>query len=123
MCVLTYDLNGERVIFFEFKSEQALDVLCPSYKVFPPGHYLTFSPNKEKSSALTRYFQPEWFNESFIPASLESDGVDVVENVDYVTLRRELENAVRKRLMSDVPYGVLLSGLCECVWVRLCVCV
>ncbi len=89
-----------------------MDVICPSYKVFPPGHYLLYSPKSGGSTGLTKYFHPQWMDETYVPPSLSPSGDDddVVEKVDYVALRTGLEDAVRKRLMSDVPYGVLLSG-------------
>ena len=47
-----------------------------------------------------RYFQPTWWDESKIPET----------KVDLKLIRETLEKAVKKRLMSEVPYGVLLSG-------------
>ena len=43
---------------------------------------------------------PNWWDESRIPSA----------PIDYTLLKKKLERAVRKRLMSEVPYGVLLSG-------------
>ncbi|KAK7970285.1 hypothetical protein PG988_009358 [Apiospora saccharicola] len=48
----------------------------------------------------TRYFQPTWW-----------DGAKVPETpLDLMAIRESLEKSVRKRLMAEVPYGVLLSG-------------
>ncbi|KAL6714914.1 asparagine synthetase [Lecanora helva] len=49
---------------------------------------------------MTRYFQPSWWDPSNVPSA----------KVDYKLLRTSLERSVRKRLMAEVPYGVLLSG-------------
>ncbi|CAN6624672.1 hypothetical protein TRVA0_010S00496 [Trichomonascus vanleenenianus] len=68
---------------------------CDSIKAFPPGH--VYDSNTDQ---ITRYFEPQWFDAARIPT----------KPVDYKLLRETLEKAVRKRLMSEVPYGVLLSG-------------
>ncbi|GEQ71062.1 hypothetical protein JCM33374_g4743 [Metschnikowia sp. JCM 33374] len=49
---------------------------------------------------ITRYFTPTWWDGAKVPE----------ERVDYKKVRESLEMAVRKRLMAEVPYGVLLSG-------------
>ncbi|KAG5358373.1 Asparagine synthetase [glutamine-hydrolyzing] 2 [Yarrowia sp. B02] len=68
---------------------------CDEIKAFPPGHVYDSETDK-----ITRYFEPSWWDGSKIPT----------KRVDYKELREALEAAVRKRLMSEVPYGVLLSG-------------
>lgn len=68
---------------------------CDDIVAFPPGH--VYDSNTDK---LTRYFQPSWWNGSDVPE----------KHVDYKQVRETLEMAVRKRLMAEVPYGVLLSG-------------
>jgi asparagine synthase (glutamine-hydrolysing) len=85
-----------------FASElKALIDECDNIISFPPGHVYD---SADKST--TRYFQPTWWNgdldgpEATIPA----------QRADLTQLREALEAAVRKRLMSEVPYGVLLSG-------------
>lgn len=70
---------------------------CDNLQAFPPGH---FYDSKEKK--LTRYFNPSWWD--------SDKGVVPHNDIDYKLLRETLEAAVRKRLMSEVPYGVLLSG-------------
>jgi asparagine synthase (glutamine-hydrolysing) len=79
-----------------FGSElKALEGICRKIEVFPPGHYY-YSPEGE----LRKWYQRDW--ESY-------DAVK--ENVsDIEELRAALESAVHRQLMSDVPYGVLLSG-------------
>ena len=81
---------------FYFASElKALEGVCVSIKPFLPGHYWLSRDGK-----LTRWYERDWTS------------YDNVKNnvTDIGELRRALENAVRKQLMSDVPYGVLLSG-------------
>lgn len=68
---------------------------CDDIVAFPPGH--VYDSNTD---SFTRYFQPTWWDEDKIPTA----------SVDYKVLRETLELAVRKRLMAEVPYGVLLSG-------------
>lgn len=68
---------------------------CDNIVAFPPGHVYD-----SKTDKITRYFTPDWLDEQRIPS----------EPVDYKQIRESLEKAVRKRLMAEVPYGVLLSG-------------
>jgi asparagine synthase (glutamine-hydrolysing) len=78
-----------------FASEmKALTQDCERFQEFPPGHYFSSSTGE-----LRRWYNPPWFSEQ-IPT----------EKLDLVLLRETLERAVVKRLMTDVPYGVLLSG-------------
>lgn len=79
-----------------FASEmKCLAPVCDKIISFPPGHVYD-SATKQ----TTRYFEPTWWDEKKQPTN----------PVDYKLLRSTLEKAVRKRLMAEVPYGVLLSG-------------
>ncbi|KAI5291373.1 asparagine synthetase [Ascosphaera aggregata] len=79
-----------------FASElKALSPVCDRIITFPPGHIYD-----SKTGQMTRYFDPKWWDPTNVPST----------PVDYKALRRTLEKAVRKRLMAEVPYGVLLSG-------------
>eukprot|EP00744_Colponema_vietnamica_P005689 GILI01008306.1.p2 GENE.GILI01008306.1~~GILI01008306.1.p2 ORF type:complete len:598 (-),score=212.50 GILI01008306.1:51-1844(-) len=79
-----------------FASElKALKDDCERFEIFPPGHIY----NSAKAE-LRRYYVPSWWDGDRIPDT----------PVDYALLRETLEKAVVKRMMSDVPYGVLLSG-------------
>ena len=87
-----YDDRGNFYVASEMK---ALTPVCKSVQEFPPGHYLW-----SKDGELTRYYQRDW---------MEYDNVK--DNVtDKLALRDALEDAVKRQLMCDVPYGVLLSG-------------
>ncbi|KAF9453215.1 glutamine-hydrolyzing asparagine synthase [Macrolepiota fuliginosa MF-IS2] len=83
-----------------FASElKALVDDCDKIISFPPGHVYDSKDNSTK-----RYYNPEWLNE-------DQDNAATPTNPANLTILREtLEAAVRKRLMSEVPYGVLLSG-------------
>jgi len=84
-----------------FSSElKALVDECDRIISFPPGHVYD-----SLDQSTTRYFQPTWWD-----GDAETDAVIPTTAVDYTLLRETLEAAVRKRLMSEVPYGVLLSG-------------
>ncbi|VVB00958.1 unnamed protein product [Arabis nemorensis] len=67
---------------------------CEHFEAFPPGHLYS-----SKSGEFKQWYNPPWFNES-IPCT----------PYEPLAIRRAFENAVIKRLMSDVPFGVLLSG-------------
>lgn len=83
-----------------FASElKAIADECDKIIPFPPGHVYDSASGK-----TTRYFKPSWWDGD----GDESEGA--VGEADLTKLRETLEDAVRKRLMSEVPYGVLLSG-------------
>ena len=85
-----------------FASElKALIDECDNIISFPPGHVYD---SADKST--TRYYHPSWW-------SGDAEGPEAViptQHADLKLLRETLEASVRKRLMSEVPYGVLLSG-------------
>ncbi|WVQ93652.1 asparagine synthase (glutamine-hydrolyzing) [Kwoniella sp. CBS 9459] len=81
-----------------FSSElKAIHEECDNVISFPPGHFYD-STTKQ----LERYFKPTWWD--------GDKGAIPHNDVDLKLVRETLEAAVRKRLMSEVPYGVLLSG-------------
>lgn len=83
-----------------FASElKALHDECDSIISFPPGHVWDSATGKTE-----RYFKPTWW------AGDEDVKAIPTKEVDYQLVRETLEKAVKKRLMSEVPYGVLLSG-------------
>lgn len=86
------DKNG--MIYFGSELK-ALEGFCDEYALFPPGHYF-----HSKEGVLKRWYNRPW---------TEYDHVK-----DKTTSKEEvkvaLEEAVHRQLMSDVPYGVLLSG-------------
>lgn len=79
-----------------FASElKCLHPVCDEISFFPPGHVYD-----SKDDSLRRYFEPSWWNPKITPST----------PIDYKLLRHTLERSVLKRLMAEVPYGVLLSG-------------
>ena len=79
-----------------FASElKCLHPVCDKIEWFPPGHIYD-----SKTNTRTRYFQPQWWDPLNVPST----------PIDYKLIRTSLEKSVRKRLMAEVPYGVLLSG-------------
>lgn len=87
-----YDDNGHLLVSSELKS---LEGYASHYNQFPPGHYF-YSKDKD----FTRWYVRDWMQYDNVknnPASVQE-------------LRDALEAAVKRQLMSDVPYGVLLSG-------------
>ena len=87
-----WDKNGTFYVGSELK---ALEGFCNKIEVFPPGHYLHSADGE-----LRRWYTRDW---------MEYDAVR--ENETHIEeIRDALEAAVHRQLMSDVPYGVLLSG-------------
>lgn len=87
-----YDADGTVYCASELK---ALEGQCERYEPFPPGHYYW-----SREGRMKRWYRRDW--EDY--AAVRDNGASVAE------LREALEEAVRRQLMSDVPYGVLLSG-------------
>ncbi|HSG08106.1 MAG TPA: asparagine synthase B [Longimicrobiales bacterium] len=87
------DEHGNLYVASEMK---ALTPVCRSVAVFPPGHVL----DSEVGPEPVRYYDPAWRS----PDALASEGIGAAE------VRKALQEAVHRQLMSDVPYGVLLSG-------------
>ncbi|KAJ3887340.1 glutamine-hydrolyzing asparagine synthase [Lentinula edodes] len=85
-----------------FASElKALVNDCDKIISFPPGHVYD-----SQDQSTTRYYTPSWWN-----GDLNGDAANIpTTKADLELIRTTLEDAVRKRLMSEVPYGVLLSG-------------
>lgn len=85
-----WDAEGVTYVASEMK---AIEKYCETIQEFPPGHYYFGSEKK-----FVQWYKPEWA--TIIPT----------QPVSLPRLRQELETAVKKQLMSDVPYGVLISG-------------
>jgi asparagine synthase (glutamine-hydrolysing) len=82
--------------FYVASELKALEVVCNRIQEFLPGNYLYSKDGME----LQKWYKREWIDFS----SVENNTSDSAE------LRSALEAAVHRQLMSDVPYGVLLSG-------------
>ena len=97
------DADGKVYVASELK---ALEGQCEHYEPFLPGHYYWSAERQrvgERSSGMPgqkRYYKRDWMEYDAVkdnPASVEA-------------IHDALEGAVKRQLMSDVPYGVLLSG-------------
>ena len=87
-----HDKDGKVYIASELK---ALEGFCDQYEPFLPGHYYKGSEGK-----MVKWYKRDW--ESY--DNVKDNGASVKDVHDA------LEAAVKRQLMSDVPYGVLLSG-------------
>lgn len=88
-----WDQHGNYYVASELK---ALEGVCKTIETFLPGHFL-YSP---EGYQLQQWYRRDW-----------EDFENVKDNTtDLAELRKALEEAVHRQLMSDVPYGVLLSG-------------
>ena len=87
-----WDGDGTFYVASELK---ALEGVCSKIELFPPGHYLQSNDAEPKA-----WYNPDWKDFDTVknnPTSIED-------------LHDALSDAVHRQLMSDVPYGVLLSG-------------
>ena len=87
-----WDKNGTFYVASELK---ALEGICTKIELFPPGHFLSSTDGK-----LTRWYERDWMDYE----AVKDNETNIKE------LREALDQAVHRQLMSDVPYGVLLSG-------------
>lgn len=87
-----WDKDG---IFYVSSELKSLEGVCDKIELFPPGHYLESS-----STDLKKWYNPEWVSYHHVKDSQTS----------IKAIHDSLSAAVKRQLMSDVPYGVLLSG-------------
>jgi asparagine synthase (glutamine-hydrolysing) len=87
-----HDADGKVYFASELK---ALEGMCDSYEPFLPGHYYY-----SREGVMKRWYKRDW------------ESYDAVKDNDasVAAIHDALESAVQRQLMSDVPYGVLLSG-------------
>ena len=99
-----WDKAGRFYVASELK---ALEGECQTIEEFPNGHY--FYSKDEKP---VRWYKREWENFDAVknnPRATDDKG-EIINPSVIEKLRNGLESAVKQQLMSDVPYGVLLSG-------------
>ena len=82
-------------IFYVSSELKSLEGVCSKIELFPPGHYLL-----SDSSELIKWYKPKWISHDSVKNSETS----------IKAIHDSLSAAVKRQLMSDVPYGVLLSG-------------
>ncbi|WP_298761824.1 asparagine synthase B [uncultured Psychroserpens sp.] len=87
-----WDQNGTFYVASELK---ALEGVCTKIELFPPGHYMS-----SKDGEFVQWYKRDWIEYEAV-----KDNDTSIEEV-----KQALEDAVHRQLMSDVPYGVLLSG-------------
>ncbi|MCK0108840.1 asparagine synthase B [Flavobacteriaceae bacterium S0825] len=87
-----WDKQGTFYVASELK---ALECVCTKIELFPPGHYMS-----SKDGKFVQWYKRDW------------EDYDAVKDnkTEIAEVRQALEDAVHRQLMSDVPYGVLLSG-------------
>lgn len=94
ICPLYIGWGADGSIWFASEMKALVDV-CTRYECFPPGAYFS-----GKTKAFTRWYTPAWEDRELIPK----------QPLRLPELRQQFEAAVVRRMMSDVPWGVLLSG-------------
>jgi len=87
-----WDKHGTFYVASELK---ALEGVCAKIELFPPGHYWNSG-----DKAPTQWYKRDWVDFEKVKSNSTS-----IED-----LHDALSDAVHRQLMSDVPYGVLLSG-------------
>lgn len=87
---IAYGHNGE--VWFSSELKCIVDQDCKQFEEFPAGHYWT------PEEGFVKYYNPEWDHDDFEP----TEGVERFKEV--------LEKAIEDQCMSDVPFGLLLSG-------------
>ncbi|MGB1971267.1 MAG: asparagine synthase B [Flavobacteriaceae bacterium] len=87
-----WDQDGTFYVASELK---ALEGVCSKIELFPPGHYFLSS-----NEAPVQWYSRDWMTYDEV-----KDNATSIEDVHDA-----LADAVHRQLMSDVPYGVLLSG-------------
>ena len=107
-----YDKDGKVLVASELK---ALEGQCDHYEPFVPGHYYY-----SKNPGMKRYYTRDWFEYSTMQKKYQIDDkkkaeaqlkdAESQEKAAVKEIHDALEASVKRQLMSDVPYGVLLSG-------------
>jgi asparagine synthase (glutamine-hydrolysing) len=112
-----WDKDGTFYVASELK---ALETYCDKIEIFPPGHYL-YKENGEgrkEKGELVKWYKRDWTDYENVKdnplvdegESLSSSSSLLSSSSPVAELREALEAAVKRQLMTDVPYGVLLSG-------------
>ena len=107
-----YDKDGKVMVASELK---ALEGQCDHYEPFLPGHYYY-----SKTPGMKRYYTRDWFEYATMQKKYQIDDnqkaaqqlaeAEPQEKAAVAEIHDALEASVKHQLMSDVPYGVLLSG-------------
>jgi len=87
-----WDKHGSFYVASELK---ALESICTKIELFPPGHYMSSTDGEFV----------KWYNRDWTDFDAVKDNETSIDKI-----KEALEAAIHRQLMSDVPYGVLLSG-------------
>lgn len=79
---------------------KALHGNCNKFQQFPPGHM--YCNKGERANQFVRWYEPDWV--------MNPTGPLPTTKCNLTLLRESFEKSVIRRMMSDVPWGVLLSG-------------
>ena len=82
-------------VFYVSSELKSLEGICDKIEIFPPGNYYS-----SKTKKYVSWYKRDWMNFENVKSN----------NTSIEDLKKGLEDAVHRQLMSDVPYGVLLSG-------------
>ena len=82
-------------VFYVSSELKSLEGICDKIEIFPPGNYYS-----SKTKEYVSWYKRDWMNFENVKSN----------NTSIEDLKKGLEDAVHRQLMSDVPYGVLLSG-------------
>ncbi len=92
ICPLYIGWDADDVVYFASEMK-AIHDHCTRIEEFPRGHYYLGSEKK-----FVKWYAPSWEKQIS------------TKKVSLLELRKALEHAVKRQLMCDVPYGVLISG-------------
>lgn len=85
----------ENETFYVASELKSLEGVCNKIELFPPGHFL-----ESDKMEFKKWYNPNWL--SFDSVKNKETNIKLIHD--------SLSSAVKRQLMSDVPYGVLLSG-------------
>ena len=118
ICSLYYGLDKDNNLMI--CSEMKGLFLCENVFTFENGNYLVLKKNdictlESINSYFTNYYSKNklgyWLNDTHISKELEIEIAEGKQELEFYDLvRNTLIKSVEKRMMSDVPFGVLLSG-------------
>jgi len=103
-----YDADGKVYVASELK---ALEGFCDQYEPFLPGYYAVPATPEDKCDKpykMVKWYKRDWMEWDNMQKYMGSSSED--EKTASAEVKTALEAAVKRQLMSDVPYGVLLSG-------------
>ena len=99
---LYHGLDADNQCYYVGSELKSIQDDCNEVQVFPPGHYIVNHRNNNMSlESSVRYYNP-----LYLENSVKTYSEEEIKPI----IRDSLISSVKKRLMADVPFGVLLSG-------------